>query len=165
MSALNPSAVASMPTTMMSLPGLRPAALIAWIAPIASSSSWAKTPWMFLVFLSMAVMTDLDWDTLQLPLWLKPAGIVMPQPPILSRKPSPRSMPIVSPTAPVISTTLCLSAGKPARRPHIAVAAFWPSATKSGPTYVVYRLGSESIGRSSMTTTLPAALACLRTAS
>ncbi len=55
-------------------------------------------------------MTALDSGTPQLPVWLRPSGMVMPQSPIFSRKPLARSMAADAPTAPVISDDVLLGA-------------------------------------------------------
>ena len=59
-------ATPSMDTIMISLPGLRPASSMAWMAPKAMSSLWAKTA---VIFLASGFFQEGFHDFLALQLW------------------------------------------------------------------------------------------------
>ena len=124
--------VASTVMILTSSAGLRPASWSAWTAPRPISSFWAKTPWMSLLFLRKASMTALPLVESQSAVWL--SVMVIPQAPIFSRKPLPRSMAAEEPTLPTSSTTFFLAL--PSSSLHISSAALRPSRVKSEPMYV-----------------------------
>ena len=161
-SACMPSWTASMVTILMSLPGTRPAASMASMAPRPMSSLWANTRSMSGCAWRNASMTFLPPSRVKSPVceaMISNFGSVT-----TLRKPSARSSAGAEPVVPWSSTMFTWSAS--ANSSLTQSPAFSPSRMKSEPRNVLYRpSSSDSIARSVRTTGMPASRASTSTAS
>src|SRR5690606_17583935 len=163
--ASNAPRTPSIDTMRMSVPGLRPASSIAWIAPIAMSSLCANSTSMLRPSaLRKASITSLPRARVKSPLcertiW-KRASVS-----ITSLKPFMRSLAGAEPTVPC-SSTIRTGPAWPSLSSTSQRAARRPSSTKSEPIRVAYSDSSATLtARSVSTTGMPAALASRSTVS